>query len=44
MTKKELKLALIDNRIALLQSRDGKDNGNIVKKLLRERRKIVAAD
>lgn len=42
MTKKELKLTLIDNRIALLQSRAGKENGNIVKKLLRERRRLAA--
>ena len=42
MTQKELKLALIDNRIALLQSRTGKENGNIVKKLLRQRRRVAA--
>ena len=42
MTQKELKLALIDNRIALLQSRTGKENGNIVKKLLRQRRRLAA--
>ena len=42
MTKKELKLALIDNRVALLQSRTGKENGKIIKKLLRERRRLAA--
>ena len=38
---KSLRIALIDSRIALLQSRDGKDNGNIVKKLLREKRRLL---
>jgi hypothetical protein len=37
------KIAVIDQRIALLQSRDGKDNGNIINKLLREKRKLTAA-
>ena len=44
MTNKEFRLAVIDSRIALLQSRDGKDNGNIVNKLLREKRHILAAN
>jgi hypothetical protein len=38
------KIAAIDQRIALLQSRDGKDNGNIINKLLREKRKLTAAE
>jgi hypothetical protein len=38
------RIAAIDLRIALLQSRDGRDNGNIVKKLLREKRKLTAAE
>ena len=29
-----------ENRIALLQGRTGKENGNIVKKLLRRQRKL----
>ena len=37
------RIAAIDLRIALLQSRGGRDNGNIVKKLLREKRKLIAA-
>ena len=41
MTNTEFRIALIDSRIALLQSRDGKDNGNIVKKLLREKRRLL---
>ena len=36
------KIAAIDTRIALLQSRAGKENGNIIKKLLRERRRLAA--
>ena len=36
------KIAAIDNRIALLQSRAGKENGNIIKKLLRKRRTLAA--
>ena len=38
----EMKIAMIDNRIALLQSRAGKENGNIIKKLIRERRRLAA--
>lgn len=34
----------IDARIALLQSRTGKENGNIVKKLLRKKRRLSAAE
>ena len=41
MTSTEFRIALIDSRIALLQSRDGKGNGNIVKKLLREKRRLL---
>ena len=41
---KSLRISLIDSRIALLQSRDGKDNGNIINKLLREKRRILAAN
>ena len=44
MINKEFRLAAIDSRIALLQSRDGKDNGNIINKLLREKRRILAAN
>ena len=36
------KIAAIDARIALLQSRAGKENGNIIKKLLRQRRRLAA--
>ena len=36
------KIAIIDARIALLQSRAGKENGNIIKKLLRKRRSLAA--
>ena len=42
MTKNELKILIIDNRLALLQSRTGKENGNIIKKLLRKRRTLAA--
>ena len=38
----EMKIAMIDNRIALLQSRSGKENGRIIKKLIRERRRLAA--
>jgi hypothetical protein len=31
----------LDNRIALLQGRTGKDNGNIIKKLQRRRRALM---
>ena len=37
------KIAAIDSRIALLQSRAGKENGKIVQKLLRKKRKLLAA-
>ena len=36
------KIAAINARIALLQSRTGKENGKIIKKLLRERRRLAA--
>ena len=36
---RELKLALLNTRIELLMSRAGKDNGRIIRKLMRERRK-----
>ena len=36
------KIAAIDSRIALLQARTGRENGNIIKKLLRERRRLAA--
>ena len=38
----EMKIAMIDNRIALLQSRAGKENGKIIKKLLRKKRSLQA--
>ena len=38
----EQKIAMIDNRIALLQSRAGRENGRIIKKLIRERRRLAA--
>ena len=37
------KIASIDLRIALLKSRD-EDNGNIVKKLERQKKKLLAAE
>ena len=36
------RIAAIDIRIALLQSRADKENYNIIKKLLRERRRLAA--
>ena len=36
------KISAIDVRIALLQSRTGKENGRIIKKLLREKRRLAA--
>ena len=36
------KIVAIDSRIALLQSRAGKENGRIIKKLLRKRRTLAA--
>ena len=38
----EMKIAMIDNRIALLQSRAGKENGKIIKKQLRKKRALQA--
>ena len=43
MTNTELEILTIENRIALLQGRTGKENGNIVKKLLRRQRKLKNA-
>ena len=39
---KENRINAIDIRIALLQSRAGKENGRIINKLLRERRALAA--
>ena len=36
------KIAAIDARIALLQARTDKENGKIIKKLLRKRRTLAA--
>ena len=36
------KINAINARIALLQSRPGKENGNIIKKLIRKRRALAA--
>ena len=36
------KIAAIDARIALLQARTDKENGRIIKKLLRKRRALAA--
>ena len=36
------KISAIDTRIALLQSRAGRENGNIIKKLIRQRRRLAA--
>lgn len=38
------KIASIDLRIALLKSRDGRENGKIINKLLREKRKLTATE
>lgn len=38
------KIAAIDSRIALLQARAGKENGRIIKKLLRQKRRLLAAN
>ena len=38
------KISAIDSRIALLQARTGKENGNIIKKLLRQKRRLLAAE
>ena len=38
----EQRINAIDSRIALLQSRTGKENGKIIKKLLRKRRALAA--
>ena len=36
------RIAAIDARIALLQARTDRENGNIIKKLIRERRRLAA--
>ena len=36
------KITAINIRIALLQSRAGRENGRIIKKLIRERRRLAA--
>ena len=36
------KISAINARIALLQSRTGKENSRIIKKLIRERRRLAA--
>ena len=38
----EMMILAIDNRIALLRGRTGRDNGAIVKKLERRRRKLTS--
>lgn len=43
MTNTEYQILVIDNRIALLQSRTDKENGKIVQKLLRKKRNLLAA-
>ena len=41
MTKNEIEILTIENRIALLRGRTGRENGKIVKKLLRRHRKLT---
>lgn len=41
---KELRILQMENRIALLNGRSGKDNGRIVKKLERQLRNLRKAD
>lgn len=41
MNKTDLRIMQINNRIILLKSRAGCENGNIIKKLERERRNIL---
>ena len=36
------KISAINARIALLQSRAGRENGRIIKKLIRQRRRLAA--
>ena len=36
------KISAINARIALLQSRTGKENGRIIRKLIRKRRRLAA--
>ena len=43
MTNTEIEILTIENRIALLQGRTGKENGKIVKKQLRRLRKLKNA-
>ena len=40
MTNTELEILTIENRIALLQGRTGKENGKIVKKQMRRLRRL----
>ena len=40
MSNTELEILTIENRIALLQGRTGKENGKIIKKLLRRQRRL----
>ena len=42
MTEKSIKKLCIENRIELLASRTGRENGNIIKKLQRQLRKMTA--
>lgn len=41
MTEKSIKKLCIENRIMLLASRAGRENGNIIKKLQRQLRKLT---
>ena len=41
MTKNEIEILTIENRIALLRGRADRENGKIVKKLLRRHRKLT---
>lgn len=42
MTEKSIKKLCIENRIELLASRADRENGNIIKKLQRQLRKMTA--
>lgn len=42
MTEKSIKKLCIENRIELLASRAGRENGNIIKKLQRQLRKLTS--
>ena len=43
MTNTELQILAIENRIALMQGRTDRENGKIIKKLLRRQRKLKNA-